>query len=96
MRRDACRKWKQCILPPGQAEAQVPQPVHPSDQQHRAGAHRFTEGDVGGTGGDWAGGEHENNTQISRVLICFCPAECCQHEHKPGYPCQIAKLYRIE
>lgn len=51
-RRDAGRKWKQRCRPPGQAEEEISQLVHPQDQQHRAGALWPAERDAGRTGDD--------------------------------------------
>lgn len=92
MRRDACRKWKQCILPPGQAEAQVPQPVHPSDQQHRAGAHRFTEGDVGGTGVDWAGESLRTSGAFVQLNVVTITREIFSYLNTRQDNCMIAEM----
>lgn len=48
--RDARGDREQCGGSPGQAEEEVPQPVHPQDQQHRAGALRAAERDARVTG----------------------------------------------
>lgn len=48
--RDAGGDCEQHSCSPGQAEEKVPQPVHPPDQQHRAGSLRPAERDAGVTG----------------------------------------------
>lgn len=50
--RDASGEWEQRRCSPGQAEEEVPQLVHPQDQQHRAGALRPAERHNRGTGDD--------------------------------------------
>ncbi len=49
-RRDAGGERERGRRPPGQAEEEVPQPVDPQDQQHRAGSLRPAERHAGGTG----------------------------------------------
>lgn len=49
---DAGREREQRRRPPAEAEEEVPQPVDPPDQQHRAGSLRPAEGHAGGTGED--------------------------------------------
>lgn len=51
-RRDAGGEREQRRRPPGQAEEEVPQPVDPQDQQHRAGSLWPAERHAGGTGDD--------------------------------------------
>lgn len=51
-RRDAGGEREQRRRPSGQTEEEVPQPVHPQDQQHRAGALWSAERHAGGTGED--------------------------------------------
>lgn len=51
---NAHRKWKLCHRSSNQAEAQVPQPLDPKNQQFRAGEVRIAEGDAGRPGkGGW-------------------------------------------
>lgn len=49
-RQDARGDGEQCSCSPSQAEEEVPQLVHPQDQQHGAGALRPSEGAAGVTG----------------------------------------------
>lgn len=57
--RDARGDGEQYSCSPSQAEEEVPQPVHPQDQQHRAGPVRPAERDAGVTGDN---SHHDNTT----------------------------------
>lgn len=83
-RRDAGREREQCRRPPGQAEEEVSQPVHPPDQQHRAGALGPAERHAGGTGdhlhtkikarGTWTSSCCSASVKLrSRMPSCFKP-----------------------
>lgn len=73
--RDAGREREQRSRPPGQAEKEVAQPVHPQDQQHRAGTLRLAERHAGGTGGD-------SFINISESVVTAC-------HHQPAVLLQL-------
>lgn len=74
-RRDAGGEREQRGGPPGQAEEEVPQPVHPQDQQHRAGPLRPAERPAGGTG------DHSLNCTrrrgVNRPRVSSCSSGNC-------------------
>lgn len=49
-RGDAGGEWEQLCCPPGEAEEEVSQSVHPQDQQHRTGPFGPAERHTGGAG----------------------------------------------